>query len=157
MRKIVTQLIDLRALRTDIETEMDTGHLFEILATCFATSFEREPGPSPEGDSDLNVSQNVYDAISFDTLTPTLNSSPVALRLTESKFRSQEALANLKQDLNQAAVELFTITKPQCERMEAATLREARIKVVLGLLCETLEKRNQQRPIADLDPHPGPF
>lgn len=70
MKTIVTQLMELKLINHEWTDEMGTDHLFEILATYFATSFERGSGPTPDGDMDTNVSQQLFDAISVEAGYP---------------------------------------------------------------------------------------
>ena len=105
---------------------LEENHLFEILATYFATTFDRQAGPSKET------------AISRLTTVmrsnPPLSEVPVALRLEAANRKNQETFTILKDECVKATRALYNSTASQFETPSAKTIRESSIQATLNNL-----------------------
>ena len=109
---------------------IEEDHLFEILATYFATTFDRKAGPSNE----TAISQLTTSMRS----NPPLSEVPVALRLEAANRKNQETFTILKDECVKATKSLQVSTTSQFESSSAKTIREASIQATMNNLLEVI-------------------
>ena len=110
---------------------LEENHLFEILATYFATTFDRKAGPSNE----TAISQLTTSMRS----NPPLSAVPVALRLEAANRKNQETFTILKDECVKATRALYNSTASQFEAASAKTIRESSIQATLNNLHEVIQ------------------
>ena len=116
---------------------LEENHLFEILATYFATTFDRQAGPSNE----TAISQLTTSMRS----NPPLSEVPVALRLEAANRKNQETFTILKDECVKATRALYNSTASQFETASAKTIRESSIQATLNNLHEVIQGKYQAK------------
>jgi len=110
---------------------LEENHLFEILATYFATTFDRKAGPSNE----TAISQLTTSIRS----NPPLSQVPVAVRIEAANLKNQETCTILKEECVKATEALYNSTKSLFESSSAKTIRESSIQATLKNLHEVIQ------------------